>query len=89
MILTSDDSLPNYDVIKLENIFQKNDHVFSCLPLQDMDVEMDDVLDVNVKPDADLMDGLPDLRTVISRPSSVSDADTDDYNIKPNKMMKK
>ena len=56
---------------------------------QDMDVEMDDVLDVNVKPDADLMDGLPDLRTVISRPSSVSDADTDDYNIKPNKMMKK
>ena len=54
-----------------------------------MDVEMDDVLDVNVKPDADLMGSLPDLRTVISRPSSVSDDDTDDYNIKPNKMMKK
>ena len=53
---------------------------------QDMDVEMDDALEVNVKPDADL---LPDLRTVISRPSSVSDADTDDYNVKPNKMMKK
>jgi len=53
---------------------------------EDMDVEMDDALEVNVKPDADL---LPDLRTVISRPSSVSDADTDDYNVKPNKMMKK
>ena len=53
---------------------------------QDMDVEMDDALELNAKPD-ELTLGLPDLRTVISRPSSVSDADTDDY--KPNKMMKK
>ena len=54
-----------------------------------MDVEMEDMLEVNAKVDSDLLGPLPDLRTVISRPSSVSDADTDDYNIKPNKMMKK
>ena len=45
-----------------------------------------DAVELHAKPD-----DMADLRTLISRPSSVSDADdqTDDYNVKPNKMMKK
>ena len=40
------------------------------------------VIEANVEQDGALA-GLPDLRTVISRPSSISDAESDDYQIKP------
>jgi len=51
----------------------------------EMDMEMEelknDELEIDIGEDPAI--GLPDLRTVISRPSSISDAESDDYQIRP------
>ena len=41
-----------------------------------------DEIEINVSEDKSLC-GLPDLRTVISKTPSISDAESDDYHIKP------
>ena len=42
-----------------------------------------DELKNEIEIEIDDVSGLPDLRTVISRPSSISDIESDDYQIKP------
>ena len=46
-------------------------------------MEMDDLKNDELEIDINDSNPLPDLRTVISRPSSISDIESDDYQIKP------
>merc|ERR1712113_1112640 len=50
---------------------------------QEIDMDMDDLKNDELEIDINDVNPLPDLRTVISRPSSISDIESDDYQIKP------
>ena len=49
---------------------------------QEVDMDTDELKN-EIEIEIDDVSGLPDLRTVISRPSSISDIESDDYQIKP------
>jgi hypothetical protein len=50
---------------------------------QEIDMDMDDLKADELEIEINDSNPLPDLRTVISRPSSISDIESDDYQIKP------